>query len=124
MPALRKALLIAMERRNFLTISGTALSALAADWAGGSHDTLAQARDGKQQVSEDLVAFLEASTRYLAGLPTEQRQDPSSSRRRGPAARMTSRGTHGGPGAVRRAGAVARPAQALSRAWRLALGRA
>ncbi|MEU9405784.1 XRE family transcriptional regulator [Streptomyces sp. NPDC048281] len=73
-PALRKALLTAMERRNFLTISGTALSALAADWAGGSHETLAQVRDGKQQVSEDLVAFLEASTRYLAGLPTEQRQ--------------------------------------------------
>ncbi|WP_229713733.1 XRE family transcriptional regulator [Streptomyces fuscichromogenes] len=73
-PALREALLTAMERRNFLTISGTALSALAADWAGGSHDTLARARDGKQQVSEDLVAFLESSTRYLAALPTEQRQ--------------------------------------------------
>lgn len=72
-PALREALLTAMERRNFLTITGTALSALAADWASGAHDTLAQARDGKS-VGEDLVAFLETSTRHLAGLPTEQRQ--------------------------------------------------
>ncbi|ANS62346.1 hypothetical protein SLINC_0122 [Streptomyces lincolnensis] len=62
-----------MERRTFLTISGTALSALAADWAGGPASALAQARDGKP-IGEELVAFLEDSTRHLAGLPTEQRQ--------------------------------------------------
>ncbi|MER5201517.1 XRE family transcriptional regulator [Streptomyces sp. NPDC002884] len=72
-PALREALLTAMERRTFLSISSTALTALASDWAAGSHNTLAQAHDGKP-VGEDLVAFLEASTQHLANLPTEQRQ--------------------------------------------------
>ncbi|MGW4983584.1 XRE family transcriptional regulator [Streptomyces mirabilis] len=69
-PALREAQRTAMERRTFLTISG---AALAADWAGGSADALAQAHDGKP-IGEDLVAFLENSTRHLAGLSTEQRQ--------------------------------------------------
>ncbi|MER7179448.1 hypothetical protein ABT404_08180 [Streptomyces hyaluromycini] len=73
LPALREALRTAMERRTFLTITGTALSALAADWADDSHETHAQAHDGKP-VSEDLVAFLENSTQHLAELPTEQRQ--------------------------------------------------
>lgn len=72
-PALREAQRTAMERRTFLTISGAALSALAADWAGGPADALAQAHDGKP-IGEDLVAFLENSTRHLAGLSTEQRQ--------------------------------------------------
>ncbi|MFI5979051.1 XRE family transcriptional regulator [Streptomyces sp. NPDC051452] len=72
-PALREAQRTAMERRTFLTISGAALSALAADWAGGPAGALAQAHDGKP-IGEDLVAFLEDSTRHLAGLPTEQRQ--------------------------------------------------
>ncbi len=71
--ALREALRTAMERRTFLSISGTALSALAAEWASGSHGALAQAHDGKP-ISEDLVTFLETSTQHLAGLPTEQRQ--------------------------------------------------
>jgi hypothetical protein len=35
------------ETSKFLTITSTALSALPADWASGSHNTLAQARDGK-----------------------------------------------------------------------------
>ncbi|MEU6201381.1 hypothetical protein [Streptomyces sp. NPDC047061] len=72
-PALREALRTAMERRTFLTITGTALSALAADWAGSSPDVLAQTQDGKP-ASEDLVTFLETSTQHLAALPTEQRQ--------------------------------------------------
>ncbi|MFD5338058.1 hypothetical protein [Streptomyces hawaiiensis] len=62
-----------MERRDFLTITGTAVSALAAAWASGAHDALAQAHDGKP-VSEDLVAFLENSIQHFAGLSTEQRQ--------------------------------------------------
>ncbi len=62
-----------MERRTFLTISGTAMTALAADWAVGPTGALAQARDGKQ-VGENLVTWLENSTRHLAGLVTEQRQ--------------------------------------------------
>src|SRR4051794_33800680 len=73
-PALREALRSAMERRTFLTISGAAVSALAADWATGSPDALAQtAHDGKP-VSEDFVAYLEISATRLTGLPTEQRQ--------------------------------------------------
>ncbi|MEU9158113.1 XRE family transcriptional regulator [Streptomyces sp. NPDC048417] len=72
-PALREALRTAMERRTFLTICGTALSALAADWAGSSPDALAQT-EGDKPVSEDFVSFLENSTQHLAGLPTEQRQ--------------------------------------------------
>ncbi|MER6377456.1 XRE family transcriptional regulator, partial [Streptomyces mirabilis] len=72
-PALREAQRTAMERRTFLTISGATLSALAADWAGGPADALAQAHEGRP-IGEDLVAFLENSTRHLAGLSTEQRQ--------------------------------------------------
>ncbi|MFC9683288.1 XRE family transcriptional regulator [Streptomyces sp. NPDC056948] len=72
-PALREALRTAMERRDFLTITGTAVSVLAAAWASGSHPALAQAHDGKP-ISEDLVDYLESSTGHLAGLSTEQRQ--------------------------------------------------
>ncbi|MDT0485305.1 XRE family transcriptional regulator [Streptomyces doebereineriae] len=72
-PALREAQRTAMERRTFLTVSGAALSALAAEWAGGPADALAQAHDGKP-VGEDLVAFLEKSTQHLVGLSTEQQQ--------------------------------------------------
>ncbi|WP_308039774.1 XRE family transcriptional regulator [Streptomyces sp. PSKA30] len=72
-PALREALRTAMERRTFLTISGAALSALAADWAGGPATALAQARAGKP-ISDDFVAFLENTTQHLAGLVTEERQ--------------------------------------------------
>lgn len=72
-PALREALRTAMERRDFLTITGTAVSALAAAWAGGAHHALTQAQDGKA-VSEDLVDFLESSTRHLSTLATQQRQ--------------------------------------------------
>ncbi|MET9387689.1 XRE family transcriptional regulator [Streptomyces sp. NPDC002928] len=72
-PALREALRTAMERRTFMTISGAALSALAAAWASGPASALAQARDGKP-LSEELVAFLENTTQHLAGLVTEERQ--------------------------------------------------
>ncbi|MGR3875635.1 XRE family transcriptional regulator [Streptomyces graminifolii] len=71
--ALREALRTAMERRSFLSISGSALSVLAATWSSGSHEVLAQAQNGKP-VSDELVTFVEISTRHLAGLPTEQRQ--------------------------------------------------
>ncbi|WP_217236457.1 XRE family transcriptional regulator [Streptomyces sp. AC555_RSS877] len=72
-PALREALRTAMERRTFLTVSGAALSALAADWAVSPATALAQARDGKP-IGEDFVAFLETTTQQLASLATEQRQ--------------------------------------------------
>ncbi|MFE4824112.1 hypothetical protein ACFRFU_48785 [Streptomyces sp. NPDC056704] len=47
-----------MERRTLFTISGAALTALAADWALGPTGALARARDGKP-IGEELVAFLE-----------------------------------------------------------------
>lgn len=72
-PALREALRTAMDRRTFFTISGTALTALAANWAGGPAHALTQAQEGKP-VGEDLIAFLEHTTQQLAGLATEQRQ--------------------------------------------------
>lgn len=71
-PALREALRTAMERRTFLTISGAALSGLAADWAAGPTGALAQVRDG-DEVSDDLVLLLENTTQELAGF-TDQRQ--------------------------------------------------
>ncbi|MFJ9026514.1 XRE family transcriptional regulator [Streptomyces sp. NPDC102259] len=71
--ALREALRTAMDRRTFFTISGAALSALAADWAAGPTSALAQARAGKP-IGEDFVAFLENTTQQLASHATEQRQ--------------------------------------------------
>ncbi|WP_415939929.1 XRE family transcriptional regulator [Streptomyces sp. 039-1] len=62
-----------MERRTFLTISGGALTALAADWALGPTGALAQARDGKP-VDDDFLTLLENTSQPLAGLATEQRQ--------------------------------------------------
>ncbi|MET9760056.1 XRE family transcriptional regulator [Streptomyces sp. NPDC006372] len=62
-----------MERRDFLTITGTAVSTLVGARANGLHDARVQAQDGKP-ISEDFVAFLEDSTHHLAGLSTEQRQ--------------------------------------------------
>lgn len=72
-PALREAQRTAMERRTLLTISGAALSALAADWAHGPTAALAQVHDGKP-IGEDFIVFLENTTRELASLDTEQRQ--------------------------------------------------
>ncbi|WP_435220588.1 XRE family transcriptional regulator [Streptomyces sp. Tue6028] len=72
-PALREALRTAMERRQFLTISGAALSGLAADWAASASGELAHARDGSE-VSDDLVSLLENTTQKLAGLAPEQKQ--------------------------------------------------
>ncbi|WP_336246890.1 XRE family transcriptional regulator [Streptomyces cupreus] len=71
--ALREALRTAMDRRTFFSISGAALSALAADWAAGPATALAQAHNGKP-IGEDFVAFLENTTRQLAGHATEQHQ--------------------------------------------------
>ena len=71
--ALREALRTAMDRRAFFTISGAALSGLAADWAVGPSTALARAHGGKP-IGDDFVAFLEDSTQHLATLPTEQRQ--------------------------------------------------
>ncbi|MDH6612899.1 hypothetical protein M2163_009316 [Streptomyces sp. SAI-135] len=62
-----------MERRTFLTISGTALSGWAVGGDGGHAGVFARAHGGTP-VGEDLVASLEDSTRRLAGLSTEQRQ--------------------------------------------------
>lgn len=72
-PALREALRTAMERRTFLTISGAAVTALAADWAIGATGALAHACDGKP-VGDDLVTLLETSSQQLASLGTDQRQ--------------------------------------------------
>jgi transcriptional regulator with XRE-family HTH domain len=71
--ALREALRTAMERRAFLTVSGAALSSLAADWALGPAAALPQTHDG-QPIGEELVAFLEQSSQHLAGIATEQPQ--------------------------------------------------
>ncbi|MEU9438936.1 tetratricopeptide repeat protein [Streptomyces sp. NPDC048252] len=72
-PALREALRTVMERRTFLTISGAALSALAADWATGPATALAPDRDSRP-ISEDFVELLENTAQSLADLPTEERQ--------------------------------------------------
>ncbi|WP_160160057.1 XRE family transcriptional regulator (plasmid) [Streptomyces sp. NBC_00080] len=62
-----------MERRTFLTISGAALSALAADRATGPTTTLAPGRDGRP-IGEDFVELLENTAQSLADLPTDERQ--------------------------------------------------
>ncbi|MCX4580987.1 XRE family transcriptional regulator [Streptomyces sp. NBC_01571] len=72
-PALREALRTAMERRTFLTISGSALTVLAAQWADSDASPLTRARDGKL-IGDEFVALLEDTSRHLAALPTEQRQ--------------------------------------------------
>ncbi|MFJ4931599.1 XRE family transcriptional regulator [Streptomyces sp. NPDC088736] len=72
-PALREALRTAMERRTFLTISTSALTVLAAQWADSDAVPLTRARDGKP-IGDDFVALLEDTSRHLAALPTEQRQ--------------------------------------------------
>lgn len=62
-----------MDRRTFMTISGTALATLAAHWAAGPATALAQAHDGKS-ISEEFVVLLEGTAQRLAGLATEERQ--------------------------------------------------
>ncbi|MEU0390504.1 XRE family transcriptional regulator [Streptomyces chartreusis] len=71
--ALREALRTAMERRTFLTISGAALSALAADWAAGPAAALDQAVNGTP-VAHEFITWLETSARQLAGMATDERQ--------------------------------------------------
>ncbi|MEU9662819.1 XRE family transcriptional regulator [Streptomyces chartreusis] len=72
-PALREALRTAMDRRDFLTITGAALSAVAADCAASPAAALAQTH-GEKPIDDDLVAALENTTRHFAALATEQRQ--------------------------------------------------
>ncbi|MFJ1869645.1 hypothetical protein ACIOD1_34190 [Streptomyces sp. NPDC088097] len=66
-----------LERRTFLTISGTALTLLAATWAtvGGAAYALSPTRGSL--VGEDTVSLLEDISRQLNSLPTEQRQHRS-----------------------------------------------
>ncbi|MFJ5546754.1 XRE family transcriptional regulator [Streptomyces sp. NPDC093225] len=75
--ALREALSTAMEhleRRTFLTISGTAVTALAAAWAAGGGSAFAAQLEGGKLVGDDTVTLLEDTSRQLNGLVTEQRQ--------------------------------------------------
>ncbi|MEU6346272.1 XRE family transcriptional regulator [Streptomyces sp. NPDC046977] len=62
-----------MERRIFLSLSGAALTALAASWATGDTRALVEATSG-QPVGDELVTMLEESSTGLSALPTEQRQ--------------------------------------------------
>lgn len=71
--ALREALRTAMDRRTFITVSGGALAALAADWSRAPAATLAAAHNGKP-VGEDFVAYLETSISDLVHIAPEQRQ--------------------------------------------------
>ncbi|MDX3074020.1 XRE family transcriptional regulator [Streptomyces sp. MI02-7b] len=71
-PALREAL-STVDRRIFLSVTGAALTALAAGWAAG--DTHAQSETASgPPVGDELVAMLEESSAGLTSLPTEQRQ--------------------------------------------------
>ncbi|MEV6532835.1 hypothetical protein AB0M86_25145 [Streptomyces sp. NPDC051639] len=61
-----------MERRTFLTISSSALTVLAAQWADSDASPLTRARDGKP-IGDDFVALLEDTSRLLPGaLRTER----------------------------------------------------
>ncbi|MFJ3931602.1 XRE family transcriptional regulator [Streptomyces sp. NPDC090029] len=72
-PALREALTSAMDRRAFLSASGTALTGLAAAWAGAGAVVLPSGKGGPS-VGGDLVTLLEDSTQRLSSIATEQRQ--------------------------------------------------
>ncbi|MGW0999387.1 XRE family transcriptional regulator [Streptomyces sp. NPDC002523] len=73
-PALREALISTMDRRAFLTVSGTALTGLAATWADTGLVPALAAAGGARSVGDDLVTMLEDSTRRLSSVATEQRQ--------------------------------------------------
>lgn len=78
--ALREALNTAMERlerRTFLTISGSALTTLAAAWASSGGIALAAQSEGGRLVGQDTVTLLENTSRQLNSLVTEQRQHVS-----------------------------------------------
>ncbi|MFI8281358.1 XRE family transcriptional regulator [Streptomyces sp. NPDC085929] len=78
--ALREAINTPMERlerRTFLTISGTAVTTLAATWAAGRGTALAAKQEGSRLVGEDTVSLLENTSRQLNSLATEQRQHVS-----------------------------------------------
>ncbi|MEU8543136.1 XRE family transcriptional regulator [Streptomyces sp. NPDC048717] len=75
--ALREALHTAMEsleRRTFLSISGTALTALATAWATEPGGSLGELMGSGKLVGEDTVTLLEDTSRQLNNLATEQRQ--------------------------------------------------
>lgn len=62
-----------MDRRIFLSVSGAALTALAASWATGDTRALTEAHTGKS-VDEEFVSLLERASAELNSLPTERRQ--------------------------------------------------
>ncbi|MFD7973397.1 XRE family transcriptional regulator [Streptomyces clavifer] len=72
-PALREAPTSTMDRRAFLSASGTALTGLAAAWAGSGAVALPCVK-GDTNVGGELVTLLEDSTRRLSSIATEQRQ--------------------------------------------------
>lgn len=71
--ALHDAQRAAMDRRSFMTFSAISLGGLAAQWAAAEPGRLTSALSGKQ-VDGELVDWLEATSRKLTALPTEQRQ--------------------------------------------------
>ncbi|MEV7277646.1 XRE family transcriptional regulator [Streptomyces sp. NPDC093111] len=73
-PALREALNSNMDRRAFLTVSGTALTGLAATWAIAGPVALGPSVIDGKSVGGELVTMLEQSTKRLSSVATEQRQ--------------------------------------------------
>ncbi|MEU0663934.1 XRE family transcriptional regulator [Streptomyces lavendulocolor] len=73
-PAIREALSTDMERRTFLTVSGTALTGLAASWATSEAHASAVQLLADKPVGEDIVTFLEDTSTRLTSVATEQRQ--------------------------------------------------
>jgi transcriptional regulator with XRE-family HTH domain len=71
--ALHDAQRAAMDRRSFMTFSAISLAGLAAQWAEIEPERLASALGGKQ-VDNELVAWLEDTSKQMTALPTEQRQ--------------------------------------------------
>ncbi|MFG2845832.1 helix-turn-helix transcriptional regulator [Kitasatospora sp. NPDC048296] len=73
LPALRDAQRAAMDRRSFMTFSAISLAGLAAQWATIEPERVTSALGGKR-VDDDLVDWLEDTSKGLTVLPTEQRQ--------------------------------------------------
>ncbi|MFE5586019.1 helix-turn-helix transcriptional regulator [Kitasatospora sp. NPDC056531] len=71
--ALHDAQRALMDRRTFMTYSAVSLAGLAAQWAVIEPEHLRSALDGKR-VDAELVDWLEATSKQLTALPTEQRQ--------------------------------------------------
>ncbi|MFF4378060.1 helix-turn-helix transcriptional regulator [Kitasatospora sp. NPDC001547] len=71
--ALHDAQRALMDRRTFMTYSAVSLAGLAAQWAVIEPERLNSAPGGRR-VDDGLVDWLEATSRELTALPTEQRQ--------------------------------------------------